>query len=203
MEGKRQRIVLIDFDNTIAKVDYALVEAYEQQIQPKKSLDMEKRFFPLESNYQKKTRKKLFEIIRKVRIFYYNMEGIYLLNRCISKLEFLQRVEAYDGAFRAIKEMRSLGFDVRILTDMNDDYGSVGRLRWLNQSELLLGWELRTICTKDKTIIKVIYKFCDKREDCLTHWQADFLIDDDPNPEASGYCKPDWTHIGECCQFIA
>ena len=51
--------------------------------------------------------------------------------------------------------MRSIGLDVRILITVSDDNSMASRLRWLNSSELLMGWDLSLICTKDKTIIKV------------------------------------------------
>lgn len=157
-----QPIVLIAFDNTITQLDNEIVRIYHEIEKPTQILDLEKRRVPsLAKNYHKK----IYEILTRIK----DEEGLFL------------RLPAHPGATQAIREMRSLGIDVRIIfTEMEEKKIEKirERIKWLTTELGSMDWEDRFIAVKDKTLLR-----------------GDYLIDCDPAPENSGDLAPLWEHI--------
>eukprot|EP01119_Soliformovum_irregulare_P011974 TRINITY_DN3071_c1_g1_i1.p1 TRINITY_DN3071_c1_g1~~TRINITY_DN3071_c1_g1_i1.p1 ORF type:complete len:600 (+),score=231.34 TRINITY_DN3071_c1_g1_i1:6-1805(+) len=172
LHGTNQRLViLINFENTICQYDELLMETYEREFQSKRPMDLSNRYFPLELNLSRKLRTKLKRLADSLGESFYD------------------QLKPQPGALLALKEMRSLGIDVRIVdTTLSTDRANMNRrIHWINRhlggaglSSASQGneWTERLICTRDKTILR-----------------GSFLIDDDPTPQTTGDFQPEWQHV--------
>eukprot|EP01118_Nematostelium_gracile_P006410 TRINITY_DN2064_c0_g2_i1.p1 TRINITY_DN2064_c0_g2~~TRINITY_DN2064_c0_g2_i1.p1 ORF type:complete len:406 (+),score=99.56 TRINITY_DN2064_c0_g2_i1:90-1307(+) len=125
-----------------------------------KRIKMESRRTPFESNFKKQDRDLVKNITRGEQIF--------------------DHLKEKPGAILALREMRSLGIDVKIIYSNLDEksYQNLHRLyQWITK-ELGSEYIERIICFKDKTILK-----------------SHYLIDDNIAPEKSGKIHPEWEHI--------
>ncbi|KAL6068383.1 hypothetical protein QOT17_008193 [Balamuthia mandrillaris] len=162
-------VVLVDMDNTLCRYNEAMIAAYEAKFQPSKRRNADSlRFVELKHNYPFKER----VLVQQVE----NESGM------------IASLPVMDGAARALKEMRAMGFDVRICCSLLPNPHE--RIEWIRRNFHTPDWEERLIFTNDKSILR-----------------GDILIDDDPNPIiqakkgsggnslAAGCMTPSWRHV--------
>jgi len=152
------RVLLIDQDNVLADFEKELYRRILERFPeiPLKPLEQHKEFY-FSANYNKKFRGEIISVM--------NEKG------------FILSLPPVEGGLLAIKEMLSLGMDVRICTAplSNSRYCAMEKYEWVSR-HLGSEWKNRVILSEDKTFVR-----------------GAILVDD--KPVISGAMEPEWEHV--------
>ena len=157
-ENKNKKVILVDMDNVLADYEGEFLQRYRKNFPNHFYIPLEKRnTFYLYDQYPPELKK--------------TVEGI------LTSVGFFENLPPIEGGKEAIEKMKSLGHEVFICTSFISNYKNciLEKYAWVEKN-LGYYWTLRTILTKDKTLV-----------------YGDYLIDD--RPEHKGIRKPSWEHI--------